>query len=220
LSADGLHWRRQAVHFVLRPSLEQAMAAASWRQAGLLAAGASDTPHNHRGQRRLPIRRSHRSQHNPDPSALHVDVHPQRRSVRVAIAGELDVANVGVLQTQLDDLRDAGFAHVVLDLRKLTFMDSSGVRLILREDRLARSAGRRFSLVEGIPAVQRPLVLCGLLEGLEFGDLGQSAAQPAGRVASRPAAIEHAHRGIALQSYLAELRQQGRSPRRSAAPRF
>jgi anti-sigma B factor antagonist len=163
----------------------------------------------------LAIRKSTgRSQH--DPSALHIDVHPQRRSVRVAVAGELDIAGAGALQTQLDKLRGTGFTDVVLDLRDLEFMDSSGVGLILAEDRRARGAGQRFSVVAGRPAVQRALALCGVADELDF----VAPAPPRGtRPPSPRATFERAHRAIALQCYLAELRQQGRAPRRAPAPR-
>ena len=125
------------------------------------------------------------------------------------------MASAGSLQAQLDELRDAGFKHVVLDLRALTFMDSSGVRLILREDRRARSTGRRFSLIRGDPAVQRVLDICGLSETLDYG-----ASQPvpvrARRSPSRQAGLDRPNLGIAFQCYLAELRQQGRTPRRAS----
>lgn len=123
------------------------------------------------------------------------------------------MANAGVLQAQLDELRTAGFAHIRLDLRELTFMDSSGVRLIFREDRRARSAGHRFSLIAGNPAVQRVLRICGLTERLDFGD--PVAPAPLKRTVSpRPAAGERARLGIAFQCYLAQLRQQGRATSR------
>jgi anti-sigma B factor antagonist len=89
-----------------------------------------------------------------------VDVHPERDFVRVAAVGELDVATVPELQAQISALRAAGFARLVLDLRQLTFMDSSGVALILDEDRAARRNGRDFSLISGSPTVQRVLTLC------------------------------------------------------------
>ena len=95
---------------------------------------------------------------------------PQRDVVRVAPTGELDLASAAALQAQLDDLHDAGFTHVVLDLRELTFMDSAAVRLILKEDRLARSTGRRLSLIEGSPTVQRVLNTCGVADQLDFAD--------------------------------------------------
>ena len=144
--------------------------------------------------------------------------------MRVVPGGELDLSNAAALQAQLDELRVAGFAHVMLDLRELTFMDSSGVRLIFREDRRARSAGRRFSLIAGNPQVQRVLSVCGLQERLDFGD--PVAQTPLKRVVSpRPAGGERPSLGIAFQCYLAQLRQQGRatsrvSPRRAARPQL
>lgn len=151
-------------------------------------------------------------------------MHPQRDAVRVVPGGELDMANAGALQAQLDELRAAGFAHVMLDLRQLTFMDSSGVRLIFREDRRARSAGHRFSLIAGSPEVQRVLTVCGLEERLDFGD-PVAQAPPKRVVSPRPAGAERPGLGLAFQCYLAQLRQQGRatsrlSPRVAARPQL
>ena len=161
--------------------------------------------------RRCIISTIDRSQH--DPSTLHISVHPQRDAVRVAPNGELDLANAASLQAQLDELRAAGFEHVVLDLRELTFMDSSGVRLILREDHLARSAGHGFSLIAGVPAVQRALELCGLSAQLDFDD--PFAERESRRVVSRHTDLGRPRLSIAFQGYVAQLRRQGRSGRLS-----
>jgi anti-sigma B factor antagonist len=48
-----------------------------------------------------------------------------------------------------------GFGRVVLDLRRLTFIDSTGLNLMLRYGTAARSAGLGFGLIPGPPAVQR-----------------------------------------------------------------
>ena len=145
-----------------------------------------------------------------DPSALLISIHPQRGAVRVAPSGELDLATAAALQAQLDELRAAGFEQVVLDLRGLTFMDTNGVRLILREDRRARSAGRRFSLIAGGPAIERVLSICGLAALLQFDE---PYAAPAGtRYVPAPAAERDRPRlSLAFQCYVAQLRQQGRS---------
>lgn len=132
--------------------------------------------------------------------------------MRVAPGGELDLANAATLQAQLDELRGAGFQHVMLDLRELTFIDSSAVRLILREDRLARSAGRRFSLIKGPPAVQGVLDVCGVLDRLDFGE--PVAARSVVRRAPSGSALDGPHLSIAFQCYLAQLRQQGRATSR------
>lgn len=101
-------------------------------------------------------------------SSLQIDVRPQRDHVRVVPVGELDVATVYELEDQLRDLRSSGFEKSVLDLRELTFLDSTGVALILAEHDFARRNQHEFSLIAGPPAVQRTLDICGLLEHLTF----------------------------------------------------
>jgi anti-anti-sigma factor len=51
----------------------------------------------------------------------------------------------------------------VLDLRELTFIDSSGIRILVAEHHYAEQAEHEFSLISGPPAVQRTLEVCGLL---------------------------------------------------------
>ncbi len=96
-----------------------------------------------------------------------VDVRPERDVVRVVPAGELDMATAPELEAQLRELRTSGFERVVLDLRDLHFVDSTGIRVIVTEHRFAAASHREFSLVGGRPAVRRALELCGLLEHLE-----------------------------------------------------
>ena len=97
-----------------------------------------------------------------------VDVRPERDVVRVVPAGELDMATAPELEAQLRELRTSGFERVVLDLRDLHFVDSTGIRVIVTEHRFAAASRREFSLVGGRPAVRRALELCGLLEHLEI----------------------------------------------------
>ena len=106
----------------------------------------------------------------PDPhhSPFRIDVHPERTIVRVAPAGELDIATVSLLAVQLQELRDSGFDRIVLDLRKLTFMDSTGIALLIAEDRAARDDGHDFTLISGPHAIQRVLEVCGIAGLLRF----------------------------------------------------
>jgi len=115
----------------------------------------------------------------PHIAAFRVDVHPERELVRVAPAGELDLSTAPKLELQLHELRDSGFRRIVLDLRRLTFMDSSGVALILREDRLASAGDHAFSLIAGPPPIQRVLSICGVLDRLPFegSRIGASATR-------------------------------------------
>ena len=65
------------------------------------------------------------------------------------------------VERELADLRDTGFDDIVLDLRALTFIDSSGLDLLLSEHRLAQAAGHRFRLISGSGAALRLLELTG-----------------------------------------------------------
>jgi anti-sigma B factor antagonist len=135
-----------------------------------------------------------------------VDVRPERDVVRVTAIGELDLATVAQLQTQIRELREAGFAHVVLDLRQLTFMDSSGVALILAEDRFARLNGQNFSLISGTPAIQRVLTLCA---GDDAPRLCSNSAPQCSTLREHKPVLP-----LAMRRYLGELRHQAarRSP--------
>ena len=97
-----------------------------------------------------------------------VELEPRREAVRVVPVGELDMATAGELAAKLEELRNAHFSRIVLDLRRLRFVDSTGVRLILAEHDRARGNGHEFALISGPPAIQRVLSVCGLLDQLPF----------------------------------------------------
>jgi anti-sigma B factor antagonist len=59
---------------------------------------------------------------------------------------------------------------VVIDLRQLTFMDSTGVAALVAADRYARRDGWSLAIVKGPPQVQRVLEICGLTEVLPLAD--------------------------------------------------
>jgi anti-sigma B factor antagonist len=88
---------------------------------------------------------------------------------RLAIAGELDLSSAPELERSLSALQADG-RPVVLDMRDVSFMDSSGLRVILAADSRARSSGSRLLLVAGPPGVQRVFQLTLLDRRLEFLD--------------------------------------------------
>jgi anti-anti-sigma factor len=66
----------------------------------------------------------------------------------VTVTGELDIATVPDLDTQLR-AAERETPLVVLDLRALEFVDSSGAALMLATDRRVSHAGGRFVVVRG-----------------------------------------------------------------------
>jgi anti-sigma B factor antagonist len=89
--------------------------------------------------------------------------------VVVAPTGELDLSGATVLEAELDRLAvEPELAAVVLDLRGLEFMDSSGLRLVVLADMRAREAGRRFALIRGGETVHRVFEITRMSERLDF----------------------------------------------------
>ena len=72
---------------------------------------------------------------------------PVGESVTVVIAGELDHCAAPQIRHMLDDLiRDPGVTDMVLDLENLTFMDSSGIGVLLGRLRILQSRGGTLSV--------------------------------------------------------------------------
>ena len=94
----------------------------------------------------------------------------QRPQVVLPLVGELDVARASEAYKRLLGLDLRGGTELVLDLRGLTFMDSTGLRLVIRWDTAAREGGFRFSVVPGEEVVQRVFRLTGMDQHLTLAD--------------------------------------------------
>jgi anti-anti-sigma factor len=101
-----------------------------------------------------------------------LDVRTEDRNglVHVALVGELDLSTVAKVQEELRRIEAASPATVVVDLSKLTFLDSTGLRCIVTADERAREEGRRMVIVRGPDAVQRVFAITRLEERLEMVD--------------------------------------------------
>lgn len=108
------------------------------------------------------------SSHQADLEPFRVEVHPERDRARVVPVGEVDIATVGEIDDRLREFHANGFQRCVLDLRQLTFMDSTGLRLILDWDARARRDGISFAVIPGPGVVQRLFEVAGVLDQLPF----------------------------------------------------
>jgi anti-anti-sigma factor len=89
----------------------------------------------------------------------------------IAATGELDLSGAAILEAELERLAaEPDLATVVLDLRGLEFIDSSGLRLVVMADMRARETGRRFALIRGDDTVHRVFEITRMSERLEFVD--------------------------------------------------
>ncbi len=96
------------------------------------------------------------------PPVFSCPVQPDRDRVVLRPSGELDLTAVDVVDRQLRELCDAGFERLVVDLRGVTFMDSSGLALLLRWTRAAEADGIVLQLYPGGPDVMRVVELAGV----------------------------------------------------------
>ncbi len=83
----------------------------------------------------------------------------------LTLRGELDLATVPVLE---DALQRAERTHdlVVVDLRDLTFLDSTGLHVLISAEQRARRSSSRLVIVQGPPQVRRLLELTGAIAQL------------------------------------------------------
>ena len=102
------------------------------------------------------------------------------------VSGELDLATVPQLSAAVAEHHDAGL--LVLDLTAVTFIDSTGVRVLIQADRSCARSGSRLVVLAGDGPVRRLLDLCKLDGRLALvTEHPFHAAQPdAGAMTTRP----------------------------------
>lgn len=102
---------------------------------------------------------------------FHVDVRREVATVVVAPHGEIDLATVATLRAELDGVGPSEV--LVLDLRGVSFMDSSGVALVVEEHRRAEREGFVFRVVAGPgDQVRRLFDVTGLSRHLRIAESG------------------------------------------------
>lgn len=102
------------------------------------------------------------------PPSFEVAVERRDATLVAAPAGELDLATAPQLLAALRSQDD--YERLVIDLRLLSFMDSSGLRLLVAETDRATRGGYELRLVRGGAEVGRLLRLTRLDEKLPFVD--------------------------------------------------
>ena len=110
----------------------------------------------------------------------------------VHVAGELDLATSPELDEVLQGAQHSA-RLVVLDLRALTFIDSSAIHVILHAAGRGQQTGGRLMLVRGPSQVDLVFTLTGASDKLSIFDLDAAEPAPAlhlpPRVCSRTGAI-------------------------------
>jgi anti-anti-sigma factor len=100
-----------------------------------------------------------------DPSplgGLTISSSTENGAVSLALEGE------GKMEESLAAVERENPARLIVDLGRLAFIDSTGLRLLLQADARAKQRGCEMVLRPGEPAVQRVFEVTGALEILSF----------------------------------------------------
>ncbi len=92
---------------------------------------------------------------------LRIVVTREADRIIVALDGELDMANAPLLQSSIETA-DITAKALVLDLQRLQFIDSTGLRIILTAQERCEQQGQRFAITRGSDQVQRLLSITGI----------------------------------------------------------
>src|SRR4051812_30253166 len=89
-------------------------------------------------------------------------------SVRIILRGELDMETGPRAEEELRRVENDQPPTIVLDLREVTFFDSTGLQLVLDADVRAREEGRTFVIAPGDGEPRRILELAEVADRLNL----------------------------------------------------
>jgi anti-anti-sigma factor len=101
------------------------------------------------------------------PDQLQVSVESGTDEQVIHLAGELDPHTAPRLQVEIDRLLEAGASAIILDLSRLGFVDSSGLRVLIRAHQDVTRDGGRFAVRNPSPTARRLLEITGLTDLIE-----------------------------------------------------
>jgi anti-sigma B factor antagonist len=106
-----------------------------------------------------------------DPTGFSISTSDRDGRAVVVIRGELDLATAPDLDTVLTERLDTG-QDVVVDLRELEFMDSTGLRVLVSAHARVEGTEQSFVIVRPLPGapIERILAVAGVEKVLELVD--------------------------------------------------
>jgi anti-anti-sigma factor len=91
-------------------------------------------------------------------------------ATHVKLSGDLDLSTSKRAEEAIEQAERSGTPTVVVDLRGLAFMDSTGLRVIVSADKRARRSNKRVVIIQGPAAVRRVFEITRLDERLDIVD--------------------------------------------------
>lgn len=113
---------------------------------------------------------------SPAPGGLSISDAVVDGRLTVTVGGELDIATIAHLTRRLDTYKNETLTGIVLDLRRLSFIDSTGMRALIGADALARQTAVGLTILISQGPVHRALTASGLAGRLPIEVAGERAS--------------------------------------------
>ena len=96
----------------------------------------------------------------------------------LVLSGELNHRSAHVLEAEIDRVCEEGVTAIIVDLRGLTDIDSTGVAVIAFRSGLCRRRGYEFTLIPGSAAIHSAFEEAGMVDLLPFQEDELTASEP------------------------------------------
>lgn len=93
---------------------------------------------------------------------LGITIDPTPERYLIAIAGEIDISNADALRDRIDLALEQPTAKVTLDFAGVSYIDSTGIGVLVGAAHHAEEHGKRFAIVNAQPGVMRVAELLGV----------------------------------------------------------
>jgi len=106
---------------------------------------------------------------------LRVDIEDRGDHAVVTSAGEIDAATADTLATAVSGALADGYPKVLADFARVTFIDSTGLGVLVKSHRSAVAAGAVFAVVHPTPQTRKLIRVLGLDQLLRVYDTHEEA---------------------------------------------
>jgi anti-sigma B factor antagonist len=106
----------------------------------------------------------------PGPPAFDVEVAPRPGGAMMLVRGDMDIASLPRLERARDEVLADGPESVLVDLRAVGFVDSSGLKFLIQTFALARRDGWTLELLRPSARAMKVFDLTGAVHQLPFVD--------------------------------------------------
>ena len=106
---------------------------------------------------------------------LRVDIEDRGDHAVVTADGEIDAATADTVSEAVAGAVTDGYSLVLLDFAGVTFIDSTGLGMLVRAHRTAETAGSTFAVVHPTPQTRKLIRVLGLDQLLHIHDSHEQA---------------------------------------------